>query len=265
MITPELSTRIESGQELPLLVWRLREPMLMASTASVGGGVGLRRWVLNAHVRKDYARRDLVAHSAELAASQQLSAPGVTMFTAARVERVSHADDGPRNGPSDGAVAVDATVGLSDPTWAAGGSVISHESRPAEAARTLHTDTTTAGTINIVAQLPVRFTEAALLGALCTATEAKTQALLAAGISGTGTPSDAVTLICASDGQAEVFGGVRSAFGARLAATVYDAVRAGTLAWRAARAQSEFDLSQSDSPEFDAPAGAGSAREVAQP
>src|SRR5262249_30723422 len=81
--------------------------------------------------------------------------------------------------------------------------------------------------INIVAQLPVRLTDAALLNALTTATEAKSQALQAAGIPGTGTASDAVTVSCPVSGPAEPFGGPRSTWGARLARAVHDAVRAG--------------------------------------
>ncbi|PZS30767.1 MAG: hypothetical protein DLM61_10085, partial [Pseudonocardiales bacterium] len=56
---------------------------------------------------------------------------------------------------------------------------------------------------------------------------AKTQALLAAGIAGTGTASDAVTVICPPGAASEQFGGPRSTWGARLARAVHDAVRAG--------------------------------------
>jgi adenosylcobinamide hydrolase len=71
----------------------------------------------------------------------------------------------------------------------------------------------------------VRLSDAALLNALCTATEAKTQALLAARVAGTGTASDAVTVVCSATGPAEPFAGPRSPWGARLARAVYEAVR----------------------------------------
>jgi adenosylcobinamide amidohydrolase len=83
------------------------------------------------------------------------------------------------------------------------------------------------GTINIVARLPVRLTDAALLNALTTATEAKSQALLTAGVPGTGTASDAITVACPASGPTQPFGGPRSTWGARLARAVHDAVRAG--------------------------------------
>ncbi|HST49588.1 adenosylcobinamide amidohydrolase [Jatrophihabitans sp.] len=206
-----LHTRPEDGAVLPYLVWRFLGPLLVASTASSGGGVGTRSWIINAQVSHDYARHDLDAHAAELAAGVRLAGAGVAMFTAADVTRVRRA--------TDGGVSAEATVGLTHPTWAAAaesGSPTGVDSVPPAA-----------GTINIVAFLPVNLTSAALLGALCTATEAKTQALLERGIPGTGTPSDAVTVVCPAEGS-EPFCGVRSEWGARLARAVHAAVSLGT-------------------------------------
>lgn len=161
--------------------------------------------MINAQVPSDYARRDQDRHGAELAAAAGLTGPGVVMFTAAEVRRVQHADDG--------GVRVSATVGISHPTWAADADDAAASAVP--------------GTINVVALLPVRLTDAALLNALCTVTEAKTQALLAAGVPGTGTASDAVAIGCPAEGPAEAFAGPRSQWGARLARAVHDSVSAG--------------------------------------
>jgi adenosylcobinamide amidohydrolase len=215
MIEPRVVARVEDGRELPLLAWPFATEMSTASTASVGGGVGRRQWVVNAQVRKDYARRDLAAHAAELAAVAQLDGPGVVMLTAADVRRVECA--------TDGGVRVDATVGLTWPTWAAAADEAVEDVLPAAAP----------GTINVVVQLPVRLTDAALLNALCTATEAKTQALFEAGVPGTGTASDAVTVVCPSDGVVEEFAGPRSVWGARLARAVHAATLAGARRWDA--------------------------------
>jgi adenosylcobinamide amidohydrolase len=84
-----------------------------------------------------------------------------------------------------------------------------------------------AGTINVVAFVPAVLSDAALLNALCTITEAKSQALWLAGIEGTGTASDAVTLVCPPRGEVEPFGGPRSRWGAPLARAVCAAVRNG--------------------------------------
>ena len=194
---------------MPLLVWRLDAAMTVASTASVGGGLGARSWVLNAQVARDYGRLDLAAHGAELAARCDVRGPGVVMLTAADVRRVQHG--------ADGGVRVDATVGLSHPTWAADlDGAVSARPRP--------------GTINVVVQVPVALAPGALLNALCTATEAKTQALLEAGVPGTGTASDAMTILAPSGGVAEEFAGPRSEWGARVARAVHAAVLAGALA-----------------------------------
>ena len=186
-------------------MWRFAAPHIVASTASCGGGLGPRRWIVNAQVARDYARVDLDRHGAELAEVAGLAGDGVVMFTAAQVRGMQRAEDG--------GVRVVATVGLTHPTWAADASDAPVASQP--------------GTINIVALLPVRLTEAALLNALCTVTEAKAQALLGAGVPGTGTASDAVTIACPSDGPAEPFAGPRSVWGARLARAAHESISAG--------------------------------------
>jgi len=191
---------------LAALAWRLRTPLLSASTATVGGGIGLRQWVVNAQVPHDYARRDVAAHVAEVADALGLSGPGVGMLTAAKVTAGTLAREA--------GVQVEATVGLDRPLWAAA---------PAEA------DVVAAapGTVNVVAFLPVRHGEAALANILCTVTEAKVQAFLDGGVPGTGTASDAVTVLCPASGAAEPFGGPRSEYGSRVARAVYAALRSG--------------------------------------
>ncbi|MGB5951602.1 MAG: adenosylcobinamide amidohydrolase, partial [Ornithinimicrobium sp.] len=104
----------------------------------------------------------------------------------------------------------------------------------------------TPGTINIVVQVPTTFSTAALVGAVMTVTEAKTQALIEQGIPGTGTASDAVAIVCPGaevqaqkqphgQGRAarartaappEMFAGPRSLWGARLAIAAHRAVMA---------------------------------------
>ena len=126
------------------------------------------------------------------------------MLTAARVADATSAQDGD--------VVVQATVGLTQPTWAAEAVTMTSEIAP--------------GTINIVAVLPVRFESGALLNALVTVTEAKTQALFDAGIDGTGTASDAVSIVCVGE-SFERFAGPRSPWGSRLARATHRAVLAG--------------------------------------
>jgi adenosylcobinamide hydrolase len=73
-----------------------------------------------------------------------------------------------------------------------------------------------------------RLSGAALVNAVMTVTEAKSQAMWEAGLAGTGTPSDAVAVLCAPSGPAEAFGGPRSRYGSRLARVVHRAVLDGS-------------------------------------
>ena len=156
---------------------------------------------VNVEVDDSYRRTDLEAHVAEVAADRDLAGGGVGLLTAARVERYGAATE-------DG-VDVHATVGLSVPTWAAA----VPESEPQAP-----------GTVNIVVDLPVACAAAALVNMVMTITEAKTQALVEAGVPGTGTASDAVVVTCPIAGEPVMFGGPRSQWGQRVARSVHAAV-----------------------------------------
>lgn len=206
----ELAARIEFGVARDVLVWRPKETILAASTAVVGGGIGPRHWVLNVEVPDNYCRRDLREHIGELQAALGLEGEGVGMLTAAKVRR--------RQCSSDQGVDVEVTVGLSHPTWAASDEVVNDID-------------VVPGTINVVAFLPVRLEDGALLNAIATATEAKSQALWEASIVATGTASDAITILCPLEGEAQRFAGPRSPWGARLARAVRQAVFVGAKEW----------------------------------
>ena len=187
------------------LLWRLPAGLVALASAPVGGGrTSDPRWIVNIRVPMGYGRTDLDVHAAEVASHEQLSGSGIALFTAASVERRAR-------GEHDGAT-VDATVGVSKPTWAADPSGGHQRWAP--------------GTINIVAMVPVTLSEAAAVNVVMTITEAKTQALLDAQIPGTGTASDAVVVLWRAGDEPHPFGGPRSAWGSRLALATYDAVTA---------------------------------------
>jgi adenosylcobinamide hydrolase len=206
----ELRWRREGGRNLPVLVWRMSEPMRSIATSPHDGGLGLRRWVINAQVPAGYARRDPDRHLAKLAVSLGMPGRGNGMMTAADV-RDYHCvvDEG---------VEVVATVGLGKPIQAAAPPTPGSQRRDGALE---------AGTINLVVILPERLSDAALVNAVVTATEAKVQALKDGGVPGTGTASDALCILCPNEGSAASFGGPRSRWGARLARAVYGAVLAG--------------------------------------
>jgi adenosylcobinamide hydrolase len=192
-----------------VLVWRPPEPALAISSGALGGGCGPRDWVLNTTVPAAYHHPDPAAHLASIAAELELPGLGVGLMTAVDVcDHVSAVDAG---------VMVDATVGIGAPAWAAA---------PDGDLRAL-----APGTINIVAWVPARLSEPALVNAVATVAEAKAQAMWDIGIDATGTASDAVCLMCPRDGVAEPYGGPRSLWGARLARAVHAAVVDAGRAW----------------------------------
>jgi adenosylcobinamide amidohydrolase len=207
---PMLTTRVERNQPVPVLVRRFAEPRLCVSSGPYGGGIGLRDWLINATVPLDYHRMDPDWHLTEIGSALGLGGTGAGLLTAVDVARHHCAAD---NG-----VHAAATVGLSSPAWAAAPDTHLRWELPV-------------GTINVVVAAPVRLSEAALVNAVATATEAKVQALHQAGVPATGTPSDAIVVHCPTNGTPEAFGGPRSMFGARIARAVHSAVLAGARSW----------------------------------
>lgn len=206
------------GAMWPYLVWSAGPGWRMVASTVVGGGIGVAGWVLNARVPPSYARTDPDRHVLELARVGGLVGRGVGMLTAADLDRVEYGDDG--------GAEVAATVGMGRPAWAAAPE--SGVDRPAEPEPVAYRP----GTINILAAVPVPLTDAALVNAVITVTEAKTQALLDAGFSCTGTASDAVCVAARVDGAAEeAFAGPRSTWGARLARAAHTAVHRGASRW----------------------------------
>lgn len=200
---PVPALRLLDGR--PALVWSCARPWLAVSSAPHGGGLGRREWVVNTMVDHQYARADPVEHIAEMRSRLGLSERGVGMLTAVDVRDVVTTWD------SD--VRASVTTGVRDPIWAA---------VPVAAGLSAHV-----GTINAVCWSPVRLSEAALVNTVATVAEAKAQALLESGVDGTGTVTDATTVLCPLDGPAEPYGGPRSTIGSALARAVHGSVRDG--------------------------------------
>ncbi|MER6604249.1 adenosylcobinamide amidohydrolase [Streptomyces parvus] len=204
----DLRDRHEDGQRLHHLVWRLGQGVRVCSSAVLGGGIGPRAWILNAQVPGGYPRLDPDRHLAEIAAAEGLTGPGAGLMTAADVAAYTTARDG--------GVTATVTAGLGVRGWAAApGDDRAPSFRP--------------GTVNIVVTLPAALSDAALVNAVATATEAKVQALLDAGLDCSGTPTDAVCVAAPEPGAdgGEPFAGPRSTWGARIARAVHSAVLAG--------------------------------------
>jgi adenosylcobinamide amidohydrolase len=192
----------QGDRQLPVLIWRFAAPVRAVASAPHGGGLGTRRWIVNAQVPVSYGRRDPDHHLGKLGVSLGLPGRGVGMLTAADVRAVSSAVDS--------GVEAAVTVGLGHPTRAAAPDA----PRPVSLV----------GTINAVVWVPERLSDAALVNAVATATEAKSQALWDKGLDATGTATDAVCIACPDDGPMHAFGGPRSVWGARVARALHSAV-----------------------------------------
>ncbi|MFH9242062.1 adenosylcobinamide amidohydrolase [Streptomyces anulatus] len=240
----ELRDRHEDGHRLHHLLWRLGPGVRVCSSAVLGGGIGPRAWILNAQVPGGYPRLDPDRHLAEIAAAEGLIGPGAGLMTAADVAAYTTGQDG--------GVTATVTAGLGVRGWAAApDTVLRAPHRPedaevpgppfrpedAEVPGPPHRPEDAEspgfpfrpGTVNIVVTLPVALSDAALVNAVATATEAKVQALLDAGLDCSGTPTDAVCVAAPEPGHdgGEPFAGPRSTWGARIARAVHTAVLAG--------------------------------------
>ena len=186
-------------------------PLRCLSSAVLNGGFHTARHWLNLQVGHDYARTDPAVHLAEAAAARGLRPEEVVgMLTAADVRAGVRRDRG-------GASAV-ATVGIGQPLAAAG-------RRPRDVPRV--------GTINVLVVLEAPLSDAALVAAVQTATEAKAQALADTGVwalnhdgHATGTATDAVCVAVPAGGSV-AFAGPATPIGAALAIAVHGAVRSG--------------------------------------
>ncbi|MGH3005067.1 MAG: adenosylcobinamide amidohydrolase [Gaiellaceae bacterium] len=194
----------------PALAVELDSPYRALSSAVLGGGLSSLRTWLNLQVPPDYARTDPAQHLHAEAAG--LEAPVVGMLTAVDVRRHTHASAG-------GTEAI-ATVGIRHALAAAG-------QRP----RALPP----VGTINLLVVVGEPLADAALVGALQTAVEAKAQALAAAGVRAanapafaTGTATDAICLAC-PPGEGLPFAGPATRIGGEIARAVHRAVLEGAL------------------------------------
>jgi adenosylcobinamide hydrolase len=181
------------------------------SSAVLGGGLTSARHWLNLQVPHDYARTDPDVHLTEVAAANSLDADEVVgMLTAADVRAGIRRDRGP--------VSAVATVGIGQPLAAAG-------RRPRPLPRI--------GTINVFVVVRHALTDAALVTAVQTATEAKTQALADAWVRAlnhhgpaTGTATDAICVATPPGGDV-AFAGPATAIGAAIAHAVHGAVLSG--------------------------------------
>jgi adenosylcobinamide amidohydrolase len=195
-------------------------PRRCLSSSVVGGGLRDARAWLNLQVEHGYARMDPEAHLLDEMRARGLD-PTTTLgaMTAADVSRATTCEE-------PGAARAVATVGIGVPLAAAGRLL-----RPVPPVNT----------INVLVCVEAPLTDAALVYAVQTATEAKAQALADARVPAenhdgfaTGTATDSIC-VAARPGATEPFAGPMSAAGAAIARCVHAAVLEGALDFVARR------------------------------
>jgi iron complex transport system ATP-binding protein len=164
------------------LILQGERPLEILASAISGGGLTRARWIINRHVDKDYDHPDPARDLQDFAQSQGIDEPFVGLLTAVYM-RKARAVTLHRAGLT---VAALVTAGISNAT-AVG------LSRPV---------ILRPGTINVVLLIDACLTPAAMVNAVITATEAKTDVLLSSGVCtpdgrpATGTSTDAVVVAC---------------------------------------------------------------------
>jgi len=184
----------------------------------LNGGLCFARSILNHQVSKDFNNPNPKKYLKNVAVRLGLPQPVVGLMTAVDVSKVSIKTESYREGKF---VSVFVTAGLSN-------SVTVGEN--------LNTLNSKAGTINLIVLVDGNLTDACLVEAVKTVTEAKTLALKKLDVRSsfsrrvaTGTTTDAVAVACTGEGETIEYAGAATEFGRVLGLSVVEAVREATV------------------------------------
>jgi adenosylcobinamide hydrolase len=175
------------------LVVHSQQPLTVLSSAVVGGGMARVRYLLNRHVHRDYNCLDPVADLVAFARNQGITEAFVGLMTAVSLQKARMIT----LRATTLAVAAVVTAGSSNAT-APG---LSPPAMPES------------GTINMILLIDACLTPAAMVHAVITATEVKTQVLMAHGVctpegyAATGTSTDAIAVACTNSGTPLLYAG----------------------------------------------------------
>jgi adenosylcobinamide hydrolase len=221
-----ITMNITSSPQGTYILIRSEQPMRTLNSSPWGGGFGSHTCLMNRQVDKHYHASDPINEMNDFITRESLS-PSKTagMLTAAMVHDVGYSsltwvDEGTEGarGHAHDQLQVDAwvTVGLGNKARAGA-------KRPAASLYP--------GTINSIVVINGRLTDAAMVNAVITATEAKTAALQTLGIQAdgqpaTGTTTDAVLIASTGRGRLHSYAGTATQLGNLIGRTVYEAIMA---------------------------------------
>jgi len=203
----------------------IRLPRRMRAIAStiLNGGLGEADSVLMLQVPLHYDHSDPVAHMRSLLPRLELPADTVCFMTAAELDKAFCARDVAQNG-SEAIACVSAGI--------------SNAINAGESSREGSVPHRQVGTINVMVVTDEPLDDCALANAIMTVTEAKVAALRDHHIPGTGTTSDAVLVMCPSDGERCLWSGSSSDHGIAMAVAVRSALGESIARWKGANGDS---------------------------
>ncbi|WP_409345822.1 adenosylcobinamide amidohydrolase [Paenibacillus sp. MBLB4367] len=225
--------RLSGNEDIPLpeqMFWGIEEkgserwltvgadfPMYTLNSSIWGGGYGYRTRIMNRQVPKSYRADDPAAEMAEFLQGIQAD-PGLTagMLTSANISDLGCATmQMPGKNESPLQVTAWVTAGLSN---------------KARAGLELPEEALYPGTINMIIVVDAVLSEAAMVNAVITATEAKAAVLQdmdirlrESGLNATGTSTDAIVIAATQRGESYMYAGTATRLGHMIGRTVYDA------------------------------------------
>jgi len=217
--------RIEKGAVDGHKYVAIRLPRRLRTLAStiLNGGLGETDSVLMLQVSLHYDHADPVEHMRSLLPRLNLPSDTVCFMTAAELDKAFCSKGLEQNG-SEALAFVSAGI--------------SNAIRAGESSREGSVPHRQVGTINVMAVTDEPLDDCALANAIMTVTEAKAAALQDHHIPGTGTTSDAVLVMCPSDGERCLWSGSSSDHGIAMAVAVRSALGESIARWKGANGDS---------------------------
>lgn len=223
-----VTAKLWSDRETHFLAISSKQPLYTLNSSIWGGGFGIHHTLINRQVLKSYNPINPVDDMRYFLASQSLSPDDTAgMLTAAYVRDVGYHTDS--LAWSDQALK---SCSLNVCSWVTAGL-----SNSARAGVTSHVVRLYPGTINTIVLIDGSMTDAAMINAVITATEAKAAMLQDLGITtlecpdsiATGTTTDAIIIACTQRGESYQYAGTGTKLGYLIGQTVYEAARISAL------------------------------------
>jgi len=183
---------ITVDHDVTAIILQSKQPLYVLSSAVVGGGFTQTKTIINQHVDKNYRGDDPIQDLHDFASKREIT-NFVGLLTAVWMHQARSVTL--RNG--DLTICAVITAGV-------GNAIASGLSKP---------QGLDIGTINIILLVDGRMSDAAMVNAMLTITEAKTAILMdrnvqtPAGYPATGTSTDSVVLACTGRGDEHIYGG----------------------------------------------------------